>query len=956
MSHDAATVTAAGLSETRASSRSPEDGPGDMSGKREPVSSPYRTQQIPSSRPLRATDVPFAELTASCSVCPDNTTSLARLPEYNLPKLSPGRDWQTIPEGGSETDVVFVDDVPSVDDDSEIQPSAPLGTTSDAPPLPSAAIFHESDLHSADLHDGAGEYEDPTLERLQPASSEHTLWSGPLAANGFPAGFVEARPRSTNSTHSLPSTHGPATASRHSGSSRRDTRNEREASRTLSQNRILSASISSTTSEPQITNDRLKSFERMLGRAMQYLTDSDSNADKCPDDIWLLGVRHDGWRPESHYTAASTSRTSSPSGSPTNGARSYKSRKLSRRSDGLPANGQQNNANTDSAHLSPPSSQDTLPSASPRKKAGALFKALRNGGVHPMPKTNILDTLSRSPPRLKGRDSSSSSSSMMSSPMSRQSSTASAADTASVTSAGRGASPDATLRAVDGVLATSHLDTFADTKLSHGWPPSFYWDFCSRIQLTYRSGFSGIIPSNHSPVPVKSTSSSMSTAFSSMMSGLSASLGRSAGQTTQEASSKPSGMTTDTGWGCMLRTGQSLLANALAAVHLGRNWQRGMPGSVKIEGQDSRNFGRYVRLLSLFMDDPDNSLCPFSVHQFAAEGEKLGKNVGEWFGPSTAAGAIKALTSGWSPADLGVLVAYDTTVYQDQIFSAAADPSASSPSWSRPVLILVPLRLGITGVNPIYQQSIKHFFSLPQCVGIAGGRPSSSYYFVAAQGSDLVYIDPHHTKPATRRPYLQADVRNMTGSIRLSPGGDNVENTQESPQRELLEKAYAAQYNSHDLDSYHCDKVRKMPIASLDPSMLVGLLCQSRDDWDDLCRRMKEASLGSTAIIHIAQAVPAWMRAPSRTISSADVVPAESGGRAAHSNANASHSPLDKLADDTDSDDWDIDDSDGMLEDDDDVHAPATKGALGEWDNVEPALAHDGDTSIDSSRLRTQNT
>lgn len=30
------------------------------------------------------------------------------------------------------------------------------------------------------------------------------------------------------------------------------------------------------------------------------------------------------------------------------------------------------------------------------------------------------------------------------------------------------------------------------------------------------------------------------------------------------------GLSSDTGWGCMLRTGQSLLANALVKVHLGR--------------------------------------------------------------------------------------------------------------------------------------------------------------------------------------------------------------------------------------------------------------------------------------------------------------------------------------------------------------------------------------------------
>lgn len=39
-------------------------------------------------------------------------------------------------------------------------------------------------------------------------------------------------------------------------------------------------------------------------------------------------------------------------------------------------------------------------------------------------------------------------------------------------------------------------------------------------------------------------------------------------------------------------------------------------------------------------------------------------------------------------------------------------------------------------------------FTWPQSVGIAGGRPSSSYYFVGTQADALFYLDPHHARPA----------------------------------------------------------------------------------------------------------------------------------------------------------------------------------------------------------------
>jgi cysteine protease ATG4 len=85
---------------------------------------------------------------------------------------------------------------------------------------------------------------------------------------------------------------------------------------------------------------------------------------------------------------------------------------------------------------------------------------------------------------------------------------------------------------------------------ANNWPPVFYADFTSRIWLTYRSQFT----------PIRDLT-----------------LGALEGD--DVGSSPPSKRTfwggekcwtTDAGWGCMLRTGQSLLANALLHLHLGR--------------------------------------------------------------------------------------------------------------------------------------------------------------------------------------------------------------------------------------------------------------------------------------------------------------------------------------------------------------------------------------------------
>ncbi|RKP22284.1 peptidase C54, partial [Syncephalis pseudoplumigaleata] len=79
--------------------------------------------------------------------------------------------------------------------------------------------------------------------------------------------------------------------------------------------------------------------------------------------------------------------------------------------------------------------------------------------------------------------------------------------------------------------------------------------------------------------------------------------------------------TSDAGWGCMLRTGQSLFAQALLFHHIGR-------------GRLAWTGTRSTRIISWFYDHPE---APFSLHRIALLGEQHGKRVGEWFGPFTVA-------------------------------------------------------------------------------------------------------------------------------------------------------------------------------------------------------------------------------------------------------------------------------------------------------------------------------
>ena len=92
-----------------------------------------------------------------------------------------------------------------------------------------------------------------------------------------------------------------------------------------------------------------------------------------------------------------------------------------------------------------------------------------------------------------------------------------------------------------------------DVDAESTWPPDFLDDFETRVWMTYRSDFT---PIPRSPIPKGLPFNSAATALQ-----YAGNLIR--GQVRE-------GYTSDVGWGCMIRSAQSLFANALLTLHLGR--------------------------------------------------------------------------------------------------------------------------------------------------------------------------------------------------------------------------------------------------------------------------------------------------------------------------------------------------------------------------------------------------
>ncbi|XP_066965957.1 cysteine protease ATG4D-like [Macrobrachium rosenbergii] len=376
-------------------------------------------------------------------------------------------------------------------------------------------------------------------------------------------------------------------------------------------------------------------------------------------------------------------------------------------------------------------------------------------------------------------------------------------------------------------------------------------------------------------------------------------------------------LTTDCGWGCMLRSGQMMVAHALTLHFLSSRWRH-----IKNinEGPEEKIHQRIVQWLG----DSPSPQCPLSLHNLVHFGNKLGKKAGDWYGPASVAYIFKEAIEMGSKYihDLQrvcVYVAQDCAVYIQDVLDLTTTAcicskgdlikmsemanvkkkstsdylekikSSVTPNFSeasgqlengsggldhrgyasdmternvnrnysetffdsersnkdsqlvtnvrqtnencdrfktisepvdnivgtatglhqpsqcpkcdnwRSVIIMVPVRLGGESLNPIYASSVCSLFTHELCIGIIGGRPKHSLYFVGFQEEHLIHLDPH----------LCQDAVSLTQPI--------------TP-----------------VSTYHCSSPRKMSLSRMDPSATLGFYCHTRTDFLRLMEELPE--------------------------------------------------------------------------------------------------------------------
>ncbi|ESL11750.1 AUT2/APG4/ATG4 cysteine peptidase [Trypanosoma rangeli SC58] len=194
------------------------------------------------------------------------------------------------------------------------------------------------------------------------------------------------------------------------------------------------------------------------------------------------------------------------------------------------------------------------------------------------------------------------------------------------------------------------------------------------------------------------------------------------------------GSTTDLSWGCMIRTGQMMLAHVLTRYFNGGGPQIG----------DEKLQELRAKTQTLFCDTPS---APFGIHAITAEGARHGVKCGGWFGPTPISSTLSALSASYLAAggEGPVVLSFpDRQICVGQVEELLRE--------SKHVVLLIPVMLGPHVISKKYARFMERCLEMESSVGILGGKSRSAYFLFGHQGDSVFYLDPHYLQIAFTMP------------------------------------------------------------------------------------------------------------------------------------------------------------------------------------------------------------
>ncbi|CAD8205837.1 unnamed protein product [Paramecium octaurelia] len=269
-------------------------------------------------------------------------------------------------------------------------------------------------------------------------------------------------------------------------------------------------------------------------------------------------------------------------------------------------------------------------------------------------------------------------------------------------------------------------------------------------------------------------------------------------------------LTSDTGWGCMLRVGQMALCQQIKYYYNLSSSQELTELIQQFADNDEEELSKFMN-----RNDGDQTIqykSPFSIQKIVVQTKlELQKSPGEWYKPNDILFVLKYLFRySQYQKHLRMHINHENAFILSDVISLMFNKNGGDEEWLKEqvlkgqndefgVSIFILTRIGLETCNPEYLKVLNDIMTYPQFQGILGGFPNKALYILGRVGNYYIYLDPH---------YVQ-----------------NAQNYQEM---------------ENDRSSYTCQSIQLIDSAQLDPSMAISFCVKNALDLLDLWRRLKQ--------------------------------------------------------------------------------------------------------------------
>ena len=291
----------------------------------------------------------------------------------------------------------------------------------------------------------------------------------------------------------------------------------------------------------------------------------------------------------------------------------------------------------------------------------------------------------------------------------------------------------------------------------------------------------------------------------------------------------------DCGWGCMIRSGQMILARALYKIFKYEANQNNkkvdknfliksviyffLDNNLKLDQKSKNYYGmdNYILRLKNFNEkNGKNALGlkreiwaidpPFSIQKICILGEIYGKTCGEWFSDFDLPKIFNLINENFNVFPQLKINHYNSNLeFENLIERCLKEKSEENGEKNKKYIILndkkyifnkiglifISVRLGLESISEEYFPAIKRLFECKEFIGFIGGKVQSASYFFGYVEDEFLFMDPH---------YNQASVKDL---------------------------------ESEGISSYINKNIYKLPFINLQTALTFGFLFRNIDEFID---------------------------------------------------------------------------------------------------------------------------